>query len=321
MPSLYINSSHALLIEEPCSVELSLSLSAPLPAKDVTKIEVSAAYGRVEANEHLTRLVANGRIKQDQPVLLISVRNVLSNLRGIGCGEILDGPLSVEGEVFSEKRPYHTLAWDSKGRFLIREFAPGWDSNDGLRGYISGVPVLWDEENEQEVFRRIVSEAADHAHVWQLPRGRHPDATETSVQQWRDLNRLFIASLSASRDSAADELINYVESQGLKREQGYLHHILGVDGNGHLCQYIGIGRLEELGQRLRRQFGAQRALCVDNGGSIEVRLYPNGLSGFATQLFAAPNFRPKGTAYLALALPDPSFMLLPADGNCLRQTK
>lgn len=319
MTSLYVTISHALLIKKLYGVELSLSLSAPLPAKDVTNSGDTSAHGRIEAHEHLARLVANGRIKQDQPVLLVSVRNVLSNLRAIGYSKMLSQPLAVEGEVFTERRPYHILGWDAAGRFLIREFTLGRDSTDGLAGYLSGVPVLWDEDDEQQLFRRLVSEAADHAHVWHLPRGRHPKATETSLQQWRDLHELFIAGLNASRESAASALINVAEAHGLKREHGYLHNILGVDDEGHLCQYIGIGCLEELGQRLRRQFGAKRALCVDNGGSVEVRLYPRGLSGFAVQLFAAPDFRPKGTAYLAIALPDTSFALLPTVSGRIQQ--
>jgi len=330
MPSLYVTSYHALLIKELCDVALSLSLSKSLPAKEVTKPGSTPSYGRIEAHQHLARLIANGRIKQDQPVLLVSVRNVLSNLRAIGYSEVLGKPLTVEGEVFTENRPYHILGWDAAGHFMIREFTPGQDSFDGLTGYLSGVPVLWDEEDEQQLFCRLVSEAADHAHVWHLPRGRHPKATETSLRQWRDLHEVFIAGLNENRERAASELISYAEAHGLKRENGYLHNILGVDDKGHLCQYIGIGCLEGLGQQLRQQFGARRALCVDNGGSVEVRLYPRGLSvlevqrglsGFAVQLFAAPDFRPRGTAYLAIALPDTSFALLPAVSGRIQQAE
>lgn len=179
-------------------------------------------------------------------------------------------------------------------------------------GYLSGVPVLWDDEDEEQLFRRLVSEAADPAHIWHLPRGGHPEASQTSVQQWRELHELFTSSLTLDRDNATGTLIAYAESRGLKREDEYLHNIPGVDDKSQLCQYIACGRLESLGRRIRRQFGVRRALCVDNGGSIELRFYPCGSGGFPVQLFAAPNFRPAGMAYLAIVLPDhSSFVLLP----------
>jgi hypothetical protein len=51
------------------------------------------------------------------------------------------------------------------------------------------------------------------------------------------------------------------------------HNVVGVDGNGQLLQLITTGRLEAMGEQLRR-YGAVRALCLDNSGSSVVCYRP-----------------------------------------------
>jgi hypothetical protein len=316
---MYLTAQHAMRIDELRGVELSLAPRMSPQAKDVTEPGTLPLDGRIEAHEHLVRLVEKGKMPESDPVLLLSVRNVLSNLRAIGFSRNLSGPLAVAGEVFTDQRPYHVLSWNAEGRFCIEEHWPGRGSNGDRFGYFSGIPVLWDDESGEHLFHRMVSEVADPSHVWHLPRGHHPESSETSLHQWRELHEVFKSTLDATRAIASKEVIKCAESHGLKRETGYLHHVLGVDAQGRLCQYICSERLEVLGLLLRQRFGVRRALCVDNGGSVEVRLYPSGVAGLAVQLFAPPNFRPKGTSYLALALKDKSFLMLPGVQTLIRE--
>src|ERR1039457_3449774 len=102
--------------------ELSLGTELSLPAKDVTNPDQTTSHGRLDARQHLSRLVGCGRIDKNHPVLLLSVRNVLSNLRSIAYTTPLTDPLSVDCEVFCEHRPYHILGWTSSGQFELKEF-------------------------------------------------------------------------------------------------------------------------------------------------------------------------------------------------------
>src|SRR5207237_3802675 len=122
-------------------------------------------------------------------------RNVLSNLRCIGYSAALcarDGlPPGTVAAVAEEHerpgRPYHVIR-RAGGALRVDEFAPAGSLRDPQPGLadadwlVSGTPVLWDCDPD-ELFERMVTDAADHSHVWRLPRGTNPDAPdETSAQ-------------------------------------------------------------------------------------------------------------------------------------------
>jgi len=296
------------------SIALSLAQHGDVEEKRVTDPQFSSPRDsdRIPAQEHLARLIEAGRCAPDRPTLMLSVRNVLSNLRCVGYVEGLERPAAVAGEVMTADRPYHILGLTKEGELVIREFAYGRDDLDAYAWFLSAVPVAWDDEGDEHLLERITTEAADHSHVWRIPRGRHPDATEETRRQWEELHEVFAGVLGADRATAAAALSSYAQAQQLAREDGYLHNVLGLDGSGQLCQLIGQGRLEGLGRSLGEQYGVRRALCVDNGGSIEVRFLPKGAAnGEYTQLVSLPSFRPPGTAYLGIQLEDKSYTMLP----------
>ncbi len=292
-------------------IHLSLSRYTLLGKKEVTG-KSHTKTGRITPFEHLQRLVSERRIKDlEKPLMILSVRNVLSNLRCVAYikGYTKDGLARVAEENVHTERPYHILAEKNSGTLTIEEF----DSKNGNKAdffwFLSGVPVLWNEGNEKELLERIVTEAADHSHVWHIPRGNHPEATNKTRKQWQDLQDIFIETLPNTRYEAFRKLQAYAKENKLKREDNILHNILGVDDSGKLYQLTANGRLEELGRQIKEQ-GAKKAICVDNSGSTVVQFYPKGVNGECKQLVAAPNYRAPGTAYLVIELRDDAFTFL-----------
>ena len=298
----------------PGSAFLSLS-AASIEKKDLLSTTPTPA-ARFTAREHYDLL----RTKPKTPFAVAGARNVLANLRCVGYSAesaarlgMPPGSFAAVAEEHDQPgRPYHVLR-RTQGRFVIDEFTPtgslrdpqpGLDDTDWL---FSGTPVLWDCE-PSELFERIVTDAADHSHVWRLPRGRSPEATDASRGQWKALQDVFVATLSASRSDAATELTRLANQSALQREDSYLHSVWGVGAAGELIIVIAHGRLEEVGALVRSR-GATRAICVENGGSCGFWIVDQDMD-WSPQV-KAPNFRPGGTAYAFFELPTARFQALP----------
>jgi len=288
---------------------LSLGSYEPIQQKELLSGN-HVEFGRKPVEQHLEEVfsvrAASGRpIAPNVPLLVVSVRNVLANMRcGAWVRERTAGFITVSEEShIRPARPYHVLAWRANA-FEMREIDVAKEALDEYAWGFSGVPVLWDDF----VFERIVTEAADHSHVFELPRGNHPKATEETRVRWKKLNTVFLSSLTKPRPEAFAELMQ--EAAGLKRENGYLHNIIGVDVRGGLQVCVGIGKLEDLGQRLRAA-GARRALAVDNGGSTSVDFYPDGMGGERVSVLQTPNHRKLGTACLVISLRSKRFESVP----------
>src|SRR6185369_17833855 len=95
----------------------------------------------------------------------------------------------------------------------------------------AGIPVLWDDRSADELFDLILIEAADHSHVFELPRGNHPNATDATRRAWQALNQVFLENLYADSERAVGEMKGAIGrlGQGLPRAETYLHSVLGVD--------------------------------------------------------------------------------------------
>src|SRR5437899_489438 len=79
-----VQQAWAAEILPPFRTHLSLSQNVPLEEKDLLGTAHTAA-GRLTADEHLARLTAGGQFTdRGQGLLLLSMRNVLSNLRCLG---------------------------------------------------------------------------------------------------------------------------------------------------------------------------------------------------------------------------------------------
>ena len=309
MKSFRYRHSFTLCLDALRETRLSLSSHVHLPKKDLVAPH-HTTNGRTPLQEHLDRLAdgTTGRaspLSRAAPLLVISVRNVLSNLRcGAAIRGLTDGFVTVEEEKdFHFGRPYHVLAYRG-GRFWIEEAIPTPEMVAASDWMLSGVPVLWDGE---DVIERLVTDASDHSHVLHLPRGKCPDATPESLAKWEELHAAFLGSLSEPRSVACSQIMAH--AGGLQREDKYLHNILAVDDRGRLIQHVGVGLLEDLGGELRRR-GATRAIMVDNSGSVCTIFYPEGIRGERIQLLAAPNHRPRGTAFLIAVLADSTFEVL-----------
>lgn len=305
----HYQASLMLQINEVEDAVLSLGCYEPIQQKELLSGN-QVEFGRKPIEEHLESVFSAGEVSgkpilRSTPFLVVSVRNVLGNLR---CGAWVRGRTTGFITVNEENglrpaRPYHVLAWRANA-FEMREIDVAKESLDEYAWVFSGVPVVWDDM----VLERIVTEAADHSHVFELPRGNHPSATNETRARWQRLHDVFFGTLSRSRSEAFAELMH--EAAGLKRESRYLHNIIGVDAYSNLQVHIGIGKLEDLGQRLSAA-GARRALLVDNGGSTSVRFYPDGIDGEYATLLEAPNHRRLGTAYLIILLRSKRYETIP----------
>ncbi len=251
--------------------------------------------------EHLERAAAEKSIDPDRPALVIGLRNSLVNPRAI----VIQGGrmIAAEGERPDvSTRPYYGIAWNGD-RFSAELVLPSDPRQQRPEVFFSGIPVLWDSIRGEELFDQLLTEAADHSHVFDLPRGNHPLADGESQDAWSSLNKIFRAHLHADGERAARAMREAIRSARypLRRCSTYLHSVLGVDGDGRLINVVAHGLLERVG-RIAAEAGCHRAICVENSGSIMPTLLPRGLLGEPLPLLRAPNFRPKGRVLLLIEL-------------------
>jgi hypothetical protein len=295
-------------------VHLSLASSTAILRKDQSR-EINIERGRLTVFKHFEKLSAEmsrrGRsLPSDSSILAISCRNVLANLRcGAWIKGLTDSLLTVQNEDSSKSlRPYHFLAFRD-GRFSIEEaFAESSFLKD-CDWAVSGVPVFWDGE---DVWERMLVESSDFSHLFHLPRGVDPSATNDSVARWRELLKLACDCLYLPRADAARILCE--ATSNLPLQNSYLHNCAGVTAEGELIVMMANGNLEHIGRKLA-ELGATRAIVLDNGGSSSAFYFPSIDVDSGIQLMAAPNFRPAGTAYLFAVLQEGRFCNYSAVGD------
>ncbi|VEN74914.1 conserved hypothetical protein [Candidatus Desulfarcum epimagneticum] len=316
MPSFQTNVRFEQKITGIHKIHLSLSQFVPPEKKELAGPRGHTKASRLTVKEHLKKMLMEKRILDcNRPFMVLSVRNALANLRCVAwLKDHTPTPISVSEEygILFKSRPYY-LFGEKKGKLVIEKWDPkSWDPDAGLNfsWFVSGPPVLWDDADKDTLFRMIVPEAADHSHVWRLPRGSHPDATDKTRDQWKSLQKIFMENMTASPESAFEALNGYAVENDLQREDGYLHNMIGLDGEGNLCQLVASGRLEDLGRQMGDR-GVKRALCLDNSGSITAQFFHEGIAGAVAGeyrcLVAAPNHRSPGAAYLIVELQDHTF--------------
>jgi hypothetical protein len=277
-----------------------------LRTKDLISAGPVDSGGKFILEEHLQAALEHGRIARDAPLLVLGLRNSLVNLRAIV--ETRGSILAVEEEEPARsQRPYYGLHY-SGGEFRMVERHGFGDRVADGDFFCSGVPVLWDNLAGEDLFERILIEAADHSHVFDLPRGNHPRATDASRCAWENLHEAFQANLYEETPVAIRAMRKALALGGriLSRCHTYLHSVLGVDRHGDLVNVVGHGSLEDLG-RLAAARGCSRAVCVENSGSVMPTFLPQGWPGPIVPLLRAPNFRPKGRVLLLIELADGSF--------------
>jgi hypothetical protein len=150
---------------------------------------------------------------------------------------------------------------------------------------------------------------ADFSHLFKLPRGADPTATSESVARWNVLHERAQRCLYLPRAEAAR---NFRElTNDLAHQDTYLHNCAGVTADGKLIVIIANASLTEIAAKLA-EFGARRAIVLDNGGSSSVFYFRNPDVDGGVQLIAGPNFRPAGTAYLFVVLQGDQYSSLPS---------
>jgi hypothetical protein len=289
------------------NVRLSLATHIPLAHKDQSR-ECNIDRGRLTVQQHFERIFCEaGLPTSGKAVMAVSCRNALSNFR---CGAWVRGVtpklLTVQDEDCSKsRRPYHFLGFKD-GRFAIDEGFADTACLERFDWAVSGVPVYWDGE---AVYDRMLAEISDFSHVFKLPRGADPSATEESLSRWRHLQQVATECLYLPRSEAVRRIRQ--KTEGMIRQDAYLHNCAGVTPEGQLVIVIANGRLERIGEQLA-DLGATRAIVLDNGGSSSVFYFRNGADASGVQLVGAPNFRPAGTAYFFAVLKEDRYCSLSA---------
>lgn len=299
---VYPDASSAVL-----SVPAIGSLGTQLQNKDLLAVGEVTSDGKFTEREHLEHLHFIGAIDTSQALLVLGARNNLVNLR---CPIVLYGQVhAVKGEdPLQSRRPYYGLGFENN-RFVCEIImGEGFNEFASPDFFCAGIPVLWDGIEGDELLNLILCEAADHSHVFDLPRGNNPQATDATRTAWQSLQTVFIEQLYSELPVAATALCKVLDSFNppLTRCDDYFHAVYGVREDGALVCLFAQGRLEALGQ-IMRQRGCSRAVCLENSGSIMPTFVPNGLDGESIPLLRVPNFRPKGRAIIVIVFPNAIF--------------
>ncbi len=289
----------------------ALQYGEALNSKDLLSSGDVADDGKYSLEQHLQFLIKNQSIKPDKPLLVLGMRNSVVNLR---CPVIVEGQVyAVTGEnPEASVRPYYGIGL--RNNRLVCERALGGQSTarDWQEFFCAGVPVLWDDLEPQALFQILLCEAADHSHIFNLPRGNHPDSTDFTRNAWQKLQNVFVEELHADAETAAQAMQQVLAQfqPPLSRADDYLHAILGIRPDGSLVAIFAQGRLEALGT-IMKQHGCTRAICVENSGSVMPSYLPKGAEGDTIALLRAPNFRPRGRALLVIELSNTKFAIHP----------
>ena len=290
----------------------ALSQGVCLDEKDLLAQDSASTNGKATLDEHLAHLRRENMLRGDAPLLVLGLRNNLVNLRSpvIWRGRAH----AVEGERPGDSlRPYYGIGIRD-GRLTMGQ-ALGGSAERWPDFFCAGIPVLWDDVAGDALLDLILAEAADHSHVFDLPRGNHPDATPATRAAWARLHDAFRSSVHADLRTAVAAVQAAVTALDPppRRCDNYLHAVLGAKDDGTLICIYASGRLEALGHAARNR-GCRRAVCVENSGSIMPTFLPDGIEGERIPLLRAPNFRPHGRAVLVLELKTPAFGTFPMIG-------
>ncbi len=316
MSSFSYRSICQLLINSKSVVKAHVSCpNLSLKAKELLGME-HTKEGRYTPEDHLKYLKQdNALVDSSNPIIICGIRNVMANHRCIiyKSGNLIPDrtpPYAVDNErPHHSKRPYYTLFEDFTGKLVMDEYLPAGNL-EHFNWLFSGVPVLWDNLSREEIYKRILAESSDHSHVYFLPRGNHPGKTDDTIEAWKELHDTFSKHLYSPLDQAFSSIQTIEERRRLKREHNYFHCIIGIDSNSNISFLVKHGLLEDLGEVMRDEFSAKRAICIGNSGSVTLQFCPKGVSGPVIPLIAAPNYRHPGTAFLFIELKDGSFDVL-----------
>ena len=289
-----------------------LDEGVPIETKDLLSSSDVSAIGKYSLEEHLEFLSMHGGIHPNCPLLVLGMRNSLVNLRA---------PIIQQGRIYAvagEKperslRPYYGLG-NRDGRLVVdNALGSGHGPGEWPDFFCAGVPVLWDQLGDDALFDLMLSEATDHSHLFDLPRGAHPLATDLTRVAWSRLHAVFEQCLHADQKTISQAMRHELGSfdPPLRRCDNYFHAVIGEREDGALVCLFGHERLEELGKIAQRR-GCRRAVCVENSGSIMPTWLPKGLAGEMIPLLRAPNFRLRGRAVMVFELPDASFSTFPS---------
>ena len=314
-PSLAVSASYELRIRSYVKAVLSLpaiEMDIEIRPKDLLTTSAVPSEGRYRVEEHLTFAVDRGLVRPNAPLLVLGMRNSLVNLRApvIWKGHAY----SVSGEdPNSSLRPYYGLGLRDGVLVFDRAFSGSSDAESWTDFFCAGVPVLWDDFPETELFDLMLCEASDHSHLFNLPRGRHYLRAKSSRDAWSQLHLVFQRHVHSELAVAKEAMRNAVAacSPPLQRCDRYFHAVIGADASGGLVCLFAHARLEDLGQRLGA-LGCVRGVCVENSGSVTPTWFPSGLEAPGVPLVRVPNFRERGRAVLILELANQSFDSLPA---------
>src|SRR2546425_7821027 len=217
--------SCAFQVKDYRRVELSvpsITQGAAFHEKNLSSQDDDDGVGKFTLAQHIQFLSDHRAIPHEVPLLAFGLRNSLVNLRApiVWRGRTY----AVEGEHPEESRRHYFGLGFSDNKMSIG-CALGGSSESWSNFFVAGIPVLWDDADEGSLFELILIEAADHSHVFKLPRGRHPEASDASREAWSQLHDVFRSNVHTARDVAVTAMRRAVDEfgPGLARCDDYLN--------------------------------------------------------------------------------------------------
>lgn len=290
-----------------------LFLGANYGEKDLLARDAAVDKAKLTLEEHLAFLNRGQALDPQASLFVFGTRNSLVNLRApILCKGTAHAVRGESPEL--SNRPYYGFG-SREGRLSVGQ-ALGGSAEEWSDFFVAGIPVLWDDMDEDTLLNQMLVEAADHSHILDLPRGKHPSATEETRRRWAELHAIFKATVHSDKSTAIAEMRSVVGpiDLELRRCDNYLNAVIGVTNDGAVILIYAHGRLEALGQRAK-ELGCRRAVCVENSGSVMPSYLPDGSAGPAIPLLRAPNFRSRGSAVVAIELTNPMYEAVPLSGR------
>ena len=241
----------------------------------------------------------------DRDHLLISARNTLNEL---GYQARLSGCWYRRRGDHPPNSDWPVLCFDEAGLQLLQ-------ADDAIRrpnDLITGLPLVIDGQAMSRAF--FIYQCSDMAHVFEVdPQGRlgpsqlsNPsDRRAANSRVWQDLSDGWqdMRNRNVEAASVAAELEHMAETRGVQQSRHLLHSLIAQRHDGSIVAFAISGALHHISRHISRSWNVQHAVLLDNSGSV------GWLSRLARQsdsilLVAGPNYRPRGTVFLDISLPE-----------------
>ena len=234
------------------------------------------------------------------PWLTIGARNLGNNVRIVGY-KAEAGLLQLNGEnADKNNRDYTCLCMTHDGLSIESiKFTGGRPNREGIIWAVSGQELVRD--GQKRPIDTIIPYTYDLRHVWRTSGARTIEQAPTWMPP---MANCFVENMNKSPEELTHALKALIKQRRfeLEREHHYLHSAIGIDHSGNVLIVQRHGAFEAVAQTLI-DAGADRAIELDQGGSVSTILGAAPASTYGRTVFASHYFRPRALSLLVFELP------------------